>query len=84
MIKSPDKLPNGDGDNFARSKNFPLPANDNTVEAEWIEQYEPGIYTTLVALRDITKDLKRARFRVSWFCWFLNTINLSAGSPMIC
>ncbi|KAL7618411.1 hypothetical protein Lser_V15G00270 [Lactuca serriola] len=32
------------------------------VEAEWIEQYEPGVYITLVALRDGTRDLKRVRF----------------------
>ncbi|KAH7680694.1 Regulator of chromosome condensation 1/beta-lactamase-inhibitor protein II [Dioscorea alata] len=34
----------------------------NQVEAEWIEQYEPGVYITLVALRDGTRDLKRVRF----------------------
>ncbi|KAI3820050.1 hypothetical protein L1987_13906 [Smallanthus sonchifolius] len=32
------------------------------VEAEWIEQYEPGVYITLVALRDGSRDLKRVRF----------------------
>ncbi|KAI3807494.1 hypothetical protein L1987_23424 [Smallanthus sonchifolius] len=32
------------------------------VEAEWIEQYETGVYITLVALRDGTRDLKRVRF----------------------
>jgi alpha-tubulin suppressor-like RCC1 family protein len=35
---------------------------NNQVEAEWIEQYEPGVYITLVALRDGTRDLKRVRF----------------------
>lgn len=35
----------------------------NQVEAEWIEQYEPGVYITLVALWDGTRDLKRVRFR---------------------
>ncbi|PKU77324.1 PH, RCC1 and FYVE domains-containing protein 1 [Dendrobium catenatum] len=34
----------------------------NQVEAEWIEQYEPGVYITLTALRDGTRDLKRVRF----------------------
>lgn len=34
----------------------------NHVEAEWIEQYEPGVYITLMALRDGTRDLKRVRF----------------------
>lgn len=33
------------------------------VEAEWIEQFEPGVYITLVTLRDGTRDLKRVRFR---------------------
>ncbi|XP_072960079.1 PH, RCC1 and FYVE domains-containing protein 1 isoform X1 [Typha angustifolia] len=32
------------------------------VEAEWIEQYEPGVYITLMALRDGTRELKRVRF----------------------
>ncbi|KAG0495372.1 hypothetical protein HPP92_000063 [Vanilla planifolia] len=35
---------------------------DNQVEAEWIEQYEPGVYITLIALRDGSRDLKRVRF----------------------
>ncbi|KAL6844313.1 hypothetical protein ACP4OV_025986 [Aristida adscensionis] len=35
---------------------------NNQVEAEWIEQYEPGVYLTLVSLRDGTKELKRVRF----------------------
>lgn len=34
----------------------------NQVEAEWIEQYEPGVYLTLVSLHDGTKELKRVRF----------------------
>lgn len=42
----------------------PSPISSNIqVEAEWIEQYEPGVYITLVALRDGTRDLKRVRFR---------------------
>ncbi|WOL03517.1 hypothetical protein Cni_G12237 [Canna indica] len=32
------------------------------VEAEWIEQFEPGVYITLVNLRDGSRDLKRVRF----------------------
>ncbi|KAJ3683131.1 hypothetical protein LUZ60_013358 [Juncus effusus] len=39
-----------------------LSMNDGQVEAEWIEQYEPGVYITLTALRDGTRDLKRVRF----------------------
>ncbi|KAL8167256.1 hypothetical protein V2J09_008755 [Rumex salicifolius] len=51
-----------DGDPASWLKNSGLAANDNQVEAEWIEQYEPGVYITLVALRDGTRDLKRVRF----------------------
>lgn len=36
--------------------------SSNQVQAEWIEQYEPGVYITLTALRDGTRDLKRVRF----------------------
>ncbi|KAG6578904.1 PH, RCC1 and FYVE domains-containing protein 1, partial [Cucurbita argyrosperma subsp. sororia] len=50
-----------DGDNNSRAKTSVL-ANATQVEAEWIEQYEPGVYITLVALRDGTRDLKRVRF----------------------
>ncbi|XP_012482442.1 PH, RCC1 and FYVE domains-containing protein 1 [Gossypium raimondii] len=52
----------GDGENGTKSRNSALAANGNQVEAEWIEQYEPGVYITLVALRDGTRDLKRVRF----------------------
>ncbi|XP_022749520.1 PH, RCC1 and FYVE domains-containing protein 1-like [Durio zibethinus] len=52
----------GDGENGMKSRNSALVANGNEVEAEWIEQYEPGVYITLVALRDGTRDLKRVRF----------------------
>ncbi|CAN6326381.1 unnamed protein product [Urochloa humidicola] len=36
--------------------------SSNQVQAEWIEQYEPGVYITLTTLRDGTWDLKRVRF----------------------
>ncbi|KAL0560552.1 hypothetical protein IC582_000957 [Cucumis melo] len=51
-----------DSENNARSRSSALPGNDNQVEAEWIEQYEPGVYITLTALRNGTRDLKRVRF----------------------
>ncbi|XP_022143636.1 uncharacterized protein LOC111013497 [Momordica charantia] len=51
-----------DTESSTRSRNSTLPGNDNQVEAEWIEQYEPGVYITLMALRDGTRDLKRVRF----------------------
>ncbi|XP_059454219.1 PH, RCC1 and FYVE domains-containing protein 1-like [Corylus avellana] len=51
-----------DGENGMKSRNSALAGNNNQVEAEWSEQYEPGVYITLVALRDGTRDLKRVRF----------------------
>ncbi|OMO68128.1 Zinc finger, FYVE-type [Corchorus capsularis] len=51
-----------DSENGMKSRNSAVFANGNQVEAEWIEQYEPGVYITLVALRDGTRDLKRVRF----------------------
>ncbi|CAH9078574.1 unnamed protein product [Cuscuta europaea] len=52
-----------DTKNGTRSRGGSIPlANDDQIEAEWIEQYEPGVYITLVALRDGSRDLKRVRF----------------------
>ncbi|XP_057973873.1 PH, RCC1 and FYVE domains-containing protein 1 isoform X2 [Malania oleifera] len=51
-----------DCENGMKSRNSGLVGNSNQVEAEWIEQYEPGVYITLVALLDGTRDLKRVRF----------------------
>ncbi|KAL5560374.1 hypothetical protein UlMin_036585 [Ulmus minor] len=51
-----------DGESGLRSRNSAPASNGNQVEAEWIEQYEPGVYITLVALRDGARDLKRVRF----------------------
>lgn len=53
-----------DGDNRRNSRSSAASAsNASQVEAEWIEQYEPGVYITLLALGDGTRDLKRVRFR---------------------
>ncbi|KAM0939747.1 putative chromatin regulator PHD family [Dioscorea sansibarensis] len=52
--------PRVNGENSSKSRISASPGNQ--VEAEWIEQYEPGVYITLVALRDGTRDLKRVRF----------------------
>ncbi|RDX95872.1 PH, RCC1 and FYVE domains-containing protein 1, partial [Mucuna pruriens] len=51
-----------DNESGLKSRNAAPAANTNQIEAEWIEQYEPGVYITLVALRDGTRDLKRVRF----------------------
>jgi Transcription factor regulating root and shoot growth via Pin3 len=49
------------GDNGSRAQS--LLASTNQEEKEWIEQYEPGVYITLVSFHDGTRDLKRVRFR---------------------
>ncbi|KAI3464661.1 hypothetical protein Pfo_021324 [Paulownia fortunei] len=54
--------PYRDSETGLKSKNTVVPGNASQIEAEWIEQYEPGVYITLVALRDGTRDLKRVRF----------------------
>ncbi|CAI9763960.1 unnamed protein product [Fraxinus pennsylvanica] len=51
-----------DGENALKSRNSMVPGNASQIEAEWIEQYESGVYITLQALRDGTRDLKRVRF----------------------
>ncbi|KAI3460481.1 hypothetical protein Pfo_017144 [Paulownia fortunei] len=51
-----------DIENSVKSRNSVVSGNASQIEAEWIEQYEPGVYITLVALRDGTRDLKRVRF----------------------
>ncbi|KAM5562382.1 PH, RCC1 and FYVE domains-containing protein 1 [Rosa sericea] len=61
-VDGKDSGPFQDGESGTRSRNSALAVTGNTVEAEWIEQYEPGVYITLVALRDGTRDLKRVRF----------------------
>ena len=53
-------LQNGE-DGYKPRATISLPSNQ--VQAEWIEQYEPGVYITLTTLRDGTRDLKRVRFR---------------------
>ncbi|KAL0438241.1 UNVERIFIED_CONTAM: PH, RCC1 and FYVE domains-containing protein 1 [Sesamum latifolium] len=54
--------PYQDSETGLKSRNSVVPGNASQIEAEWIEQYEPGVYITLVALRDGTRDLKRVRF----------------------
>uniref|UniRef100_A0A0A9CR14 BRX domain-containing protein n=1 Tax=Arundo donax TaxID=35708 RepID=A0A0A9CR14_ARUDO len=49
-----------DEDGYKPRGAISLPSNQ--VQAEWIEQYEPGVYITLTTLRDGTRDLKRVRF----------------------
>lgn len=63
--------PPQDTENGVKSRNSVVASNANQTEAEWIEQYEPGVYITLVALRDGTRDLKRVRFRYSHLFEFI-------------
>lgn len=58
-----ESMPLQDLENGTRPRSPALSVSSHQVEAEWIEQYEPGVYITLVALRDGTRDLKRVRFR---------------------
>lgn len=57
-----ESMPLQDLENGTRPRSPALSVSSHQVEAEWIEQYEPGVYITLVALRDGTRDLKRVRF----------------------
>ncbi|CAA3005289.1 PH, RCC1 and FYVE domains-containing 1-like [Olea europaea subsp. europaea] len=50
------------GDNGFKSRDAVVAVNSSQTETEWIEQYESGVYITLVALPDGTRDLKRVRF----------------------
>ncbi|KAJ3681532.1 hypothetical protein LUZ60_016021 [Juncus effusus] len=61
----PNNLDSRETDRFQINLNAQNPnpnQNPNSVEAEWIEQYEPGVYLTLVALKDGSRELKRVRF----------------------
>ncbi|TKY70116.1 BREVIS RADIX [Spatholobus suberectus] len=44
------------------SRDEPSMSNASDLEAEWIEQDEPGVYITIRQLADGTKDLRRVRF----------------------
>ena len=58
--KDARSLLNGE-DGYKSRSAVSIPSNQ--VQAEWIEQYEPGVYITLTTLCDGTRDLKRVRFR---------------------
>ncbi|KAM0863751.1 hypothetical protein ACQ4PT_044389 [Festuca glaucescens] len=49
------------GEDGYRSRST-ISLSSDQVQAEWIEQYEPGVYITLTTLLDGTRDLKRVRF----------------------
>lgn len=38
-------------------------SNASDLEAEWVEQDEPGVYITIRQLADGTRELRRVRFR---------------------
>ncbi|KAE8669508.1 MOB kinase activator-like 1-like [Hibiscus syriacus] len=51
-----------ESENSTKCRNSASVTNGSQAEADWIEKYEPGVYITLVALQDGTRDLKRVRF----------------------
>ncbi|XP_078433942.1 PH, RCC1 and FYVE domains-containing protein 1-like [Wolffia australiana] len=65
-VQKPAVEANGEEDSGRRDQDEPTNptsiAARPPIEAEWIEQCEPGVYITLVALRDGSRDLKRVRF----------------------
>lgn len=62
-VDDKDSGPLQNGESGLRSRDAVQAAISNQNDAEWIEQYEPGVYITLMALQDGTRDLKRVRFR---------------------
>ncbi|KAL7155666.1 hypothetical protein ABFS83_03G091600 [Erythranthe nasuta] len=61
-LENRESVPSHEDETESQSRNSVVPGNAGQIESEWIEQYEPGVYITLVALRDGTRDLKRVRF----------------------
>lgn len=61
-VDTKESGPDPGGENVSRSGSSDVLGSASQIEAEWIEQYEPGVYITLVAFRDGTRDLKRVRF----------------------
>lgn len=49
-------------ENILNDRSTIVAGNDQS-EAEWIEQYEPGVYISFISLGGDAKDLKRVRFR---------------------
>lgn len=41
----------------------PSMSNASEMQAEWIEEDEPGVYITIRQLADGTRELRRVRFR---------------------
>ena len=53
------------------SINEPSVSNAGDMEAEWIEEDEPGVYITIRQLADGTRELRRVRFRYQKLCLIL-------------
>lgn len=45
------------------SREEPSVSNASDMEAEWVEQDEPGVYITIRQSADGTRELRRVRFR---------------------
>nr|XP_043612393.1 PH, RCC1 and FYVE domains-containing protein 1-like [Erigeron canadensis] len=66
-VESNDSTPQDEKNGFKPRTPASVAATTTALSAsitnqEWIEQYEPGVYITLLALHDGTRDLKRVRF----------------------
>lgn len=55
-------------------------SNASDLEAEWVEQDEPGVYITIRALPGGKRELRRVRFRYA--CWqtYSRTMPFSSSS----
>jgi hypothetical protein len=49
--------------NSAKAQDDFATKHDTHIEVQLIEQFEPGVYVTLIQLKDGTKVFKRVRFR---------------------
>lgn len=49
--------------NGSKSQNSLISSDASQNELEWIEQYEKGVYLTVIVFQDGSRDIKRARFR---------------------
>lgn len=54
------------------SRDEPSVSNASDMEAEWVEQDEPGVYITIRQLADGTRELRRVRFRSSFIHTFIH------------
>jgi hypothetical protein len=73
-------------ENHAKAQNDFAPKQGTHGEVQLIEQFEPGVYVTLIQLKDGTKVFKRVRFRYLPLFNGVNNLNskllLKKGCPV--